>query len=107
MFEAFLNSKTDIDISEDTLTSSVFGVLQYNKEDFSTLLYKCNKKSEDKNSFEIKSIEFWPSFSSVGTTNKKYVEPDLYIETQKYNIIIEAKMDDYLTPMEERNNSSF
>ena len=40
----------------------------------------------------ILSYAFWPHWDGKGTSNSKYVEPDLYIEFENLDVIIEAKV---------------
>jgi hypothetical protein len=44
---------------------------------------------------EIDSYEFWPKWDPTRTTNSNYVEPDLFIRFQQFDLIIEAKYSDY------------
>ncbi|MCU7550402.1 hypothetical protein OCK74_14875 [Chitinophagaceae bacterium LB-8] len=39
--------------------------------------------------------EFWPHWDSTGTENTNYTEPDLFIRFEAFDLIIEAKRDDY------------
>jgi hypothetical protein len=78
---------------EDALTSSVFERLMYLPQElistiFTAALYQDIPKLD---LTKIKSIEFWPKWSAIETTNASYVEPDIYIRTQDHDIIIEAK----------------
>jgi hypothetical protein len=41
------------------------------------------------------SYKFWPHWDSEGTNNSSYVEPDLFIEFEEFNVIIEAKYGTY------------
>lgn len=43
----------------------------------------------------VKEFHFWDRFDAVETTNAKQVEPDVWVETEIYDIIIEAKRSDY------------
>ncbi|MBQ4478941.1 MAG: hypothetical protein II945_10115 [Bacteroidales bacterium] len=43
---------------------------------------------------KILSFNFWEHTSAENTTNKRLVEPDVWIETEKRDVIIEAKMRD-------------
>ena len=116
MLQALLHSKLKASFenpsfspSEDTLTSSVFGILQYLPDD--TLWQIVRNSCGQGNQFlpetigEIERIDFWPQYSDVeGTTNRSYVEPDVLLVTEKYYVIIEAKKYDgggqYLTQWE-------
>ena len=41
------------------------------------------------------SYEFWPHWDRTGTDNTNYVEPDLFLEFELFDVIIEAKYGDY------------
>lgn len=81
--------------SEDSLTSSVVGTLLYLPH---TILWTILNKAVGDSIISIKEpIEdfvFWPSWNSKYTKNKKIIEPDVFIQTPKYHIIIEAKKAD-------------
>lgn len=113
MLQALLHSKLKASFenpsfspSEDTLTSSVFGILQYLPDDTLWQIVR-NSCGEGKQFLpetigEIEYIDFWPQYGDVeGTTNRSYVEPDVLLVTEKYYVIIEAKKYDgggqYLT----------
>lgn len=113
MLQALLHSKLKASFdnpsfrpSEDTLTSSVFGILQYLPDDTLWQIVR-NSCGEGKQFLpetigEIEYIDFWPKYRDVeGTTNRSYVEPDVLLVTKKYYVIIEAKKFDgggqYLT----------
>lgn len=81
--------------SEDSLTSSVVGTLLYLPH---TILWTILNQAVG---YSIMSIEeaiedfvFWPSWSSEYTDNTNFVEPDVFIQTPNYHIIIEAKRAD-------------
>lgn len=81
--------------SEDSLTSSVVGTLLYLPH---TILWTILNQAIG---YSIMSIEepiedfiFWPSWSSEYTDNTNFVEPDVFIQTSNYHIIIEAKKAD-------------
>lgn len=86
---------------EDTLTSSVVGLLQYLPDDlfWSVLSGSCGASAETlpKSVGAIMSVHFWERLSAEGTHNSKIVEPDVWIETDMYDIIIEAKKTDSST----------
>lgn len=81
--------------SEDSLTSSVIGTLLHLPQSkLWTILnnavgYRIISIDEP-----IEHFTFWPSWSPKYTNNKNSVEPDLFIETPNYHIIIEAKRAD-------------
>lgn len=80
--------------SEDSLTSSVIGLLLYLPDDvfWQLLRGSCGIQSTLPESIgEILSVNFWEKMEADGKHNSNYVEPDVWIECQDYDIIIEAK----------------
>lgn len=80
--------------SEDSLTSSVIGLMQYLPDDLFWQLLRdsCGKVSElPKNVGKILAVNFWERMLPDGICNSSSVEPDVWIECEMYNIIIEAK----------------
>ena len=107
MLQALLNHKlkeafrdSDFEPSEDSKTSSVFGLLQYLPAQtmWSLLRQGCGNNSSliKKNPGELKDIKFWPRWSANGDEilNSRYVEPDVFFEFENFNLIVEAKKDD-------------
>lgn len=104
MLQALLNNKLKDSFkdpyfrpSEDTLTSSVIGLMQYlpNEVIWKLLSQACGMKSNlTLNLGNIISFHFWARWNALGTSNSNFVEPDVWIETDKYDIIIEAKKHD-------------
>ena len=94
--EAFRDSY--FEPSEDSKTSSVFGLLQYLPAQimWNLLRQSCGNKSLLKeNSGELQDIQFWARWSAEGDeiSNSSYVEPD-FCEFDNFNLIVEAKKDD-------------
>jgi hypothetical protein len=79
--------------NEDALTSSVFERLMYLPQELISCIFTAALYQEVPNLdlTKIESIEFWPRWSAVNTSNKHFVEPDIFIRTQNQDIIIEAK----------------
>ena len=82
--------------SEDTLTSSVFGLLQYLPDEalWKVVRNSCGEGKENlpETIGKIEYIDFWPQYRGVeGTTNSRFVEPDVLLATERYYVIIEAK----------------
>lgn len=81
--------------SEDSLTSSVVGTLLYLPH---TILWTIFNRAFGQNTITIdepiEDFVFWPSWNSEYTDNTNFVEPDVFIQTPKYHIIIEAKKTD-------------
>lgn len=83
--------------NEDSLSSSVFGLLLYLPVE--TLLKLINKACYQPTKFPISSkivsYEFWPHWDNTGTENGLYVEPDIFIRFDTFDLIIEAKRYDF------------
>ncbi|MBQ9310141.1 MAG: hypothetical protein IJ222_04675 [Bacteroidales bacterium] len=83
---------------EDTLTSSVVGLLQYLPDAlfWKVLRGSCGASlaSLPEDVGPIQGVHFWERMDATGTYNSQSVEPDVWIETDLYNIIIEAKRSD-------------
>ena len=105
MLQAILHNKFGKAISdgtfkciEDTLTSSVIGLMQYLPEDIFWKLLKsaCGNSTVDlpDSIGAIQNFHFWERFDATDTKNKVAVEPDVWIETDTYDIIVEAKRSD-------------
>jgi hypothetical protein len=93
MISSVQYGKASINFCEDTLTSSVFDCLLMLPD---KLFWEILKKSCLKNNLpeKIKAIEdydYWPKWNSENTTREKYVEPDLFIRFDNFDLIIEAK----------------
>lgn len=88
--------------SEDSLTSSVVGLLLYLPEDcFWQLLRKaCYGTEMPEHCGPVVEFEFWPKWSARNTTNSTYIEPDVFIRFKKFDLIIEAKRWDDRQQME-------
>jgi hypothetical protein len=94
MLSAVRYGQINIEMKEDTLTSSVFDGL------FSlpnNLFWKIIKESCYKNSLpdsitSIKEYDYWPHWNPKGTKDRKnYIEPDLFIRFDNFDLIIESK----------------
>jgi hypothetical protein len=80
--------------SEDALTSSIIGLLQYlPDETFWQILYEASGHTlpEFSDAGAIENISFWEEMSAKGTTNQRSVEPDVWLELERIHLIIEAK----------------
>lgn len=100
MLQAFFKGKLVIQDNrvkhnEDLKTSSSIGLLQYLPDD---LFWKIMRNScigfNTKDFGKIESFNFWAHTDATHTTNDQLVEPDVWIETEKYDVIIEAKIGD-------------
>lgn len=94
MINAILNNKIDIDRREDALTSTVFGHLFLLPNEILWKIIGNEAMQKSVNPNEVYQIEFWPHWNPEGTGNSKYVEPDVFIETEDFNVIVEAKRGD-------------
>lgn len=83
---------------EDTLTSSVIGLLQYLPDElfWKILRESCgaSKETLPEDVGNIMGVHFWERMDAEGTYNSQSVEPDVWIETNLYDVIIEAKRSD-------------
>lgn len=83
--------------SEDSLTSSTIGLLQYlSGTQFWEILRESCGESQMLPKFvgELNDIYFWKRFLPDLEFNVSHVEPDVYCEFDKMNLIIEAKKGD-------------
>lgn len=105
MLQAIINNKFDKAISEnkfhgneDTKTSSVFGLMQYLPDNLFWIILRgaCGLSTKDlpNKIGKVLDYHFWEHFDPTGTTNTNHVEPDVWIESERYDIIIEAKRSD-------------
>lgn len=83
--------------SEDSLTSTIFGTLLYlPRELFWRILhnatYHCTLPNIEN---KIESIEYWPHWKANNSHNSNYIEPDIFIRTINFDLIIEAKRNDF------------
>jgi hypothetical protein len=79
--------------NEDALTAAIFERLMYlPKELFQHIFQEALfDKSVKIDLNQMESISYWPNWNPEETYNKNYVEPDVFIQTAKQNIIVEAK----------------
>lgn len=88
--------KNKLGVKEDIFSSSFFGLLFYLPIELSWDIIKNSCYSGDKlpkYSGQVKNIEYWPHWSSSDTENSKYVEPDIFVEFDDFDLIIEVKRD--------------
>lgn len=82
------------DTYEDPKTSDVFENLMLLPDNVFWYILKqsCfNNEDMPKYSGKLLSYDFWPHWDPTGTNNSNYVEPDLYLEFEEFDVIIEAK----------------
>lgn len=82
------------DTNEDPLTSSVFENLMLLPDDtfWHILRISCySNNGMPRTAGRLIDYEFWPHWSAKGTTNNSYVEPDVFLRFELFDVIIEAK----------------
>ena len=86
-------NKGGLKVCEDSLTSTVYDLLKYlPTETFWSILKKSlYHQGLPRISGEIQEYVYWPKWNSDGTGNARYVEPDLFIRFEEFDLIIEAK----------------
>jgi len=85
------------DTNEDPKTSAVFENLMLLPDNvFWTVLRQSFFSGEKlpQESGMLISYEFWPHWDNKGTTNTNYVEPDVFLRFQNFDVIVEAKYGD-------------
>ena len=111
MLQAIINSKAGRNFqdaadwhslfaaSEDSLTSCVFGHLFYLPAPVLWALLEGAahglKLPVATEAPVVTSYEFWPHWHAALTRNTYYVEPDVFVRTATFDLIIEAKRYDY------------
>lgn len=83
---------------EDPKTSSVFeNLLLLPDNEFWTILRSACQNSGNLPTDVglLKEYEFWPKWDPAGTSNPKYVEPDVFLRFKELDVIIEAKVGDF------------
>ncbi len=83
------NENCYLKTNEDSLTASFFGLLFYFPKNLVSSFFE--KILEEQNLGNILYYEFWPHWSAEGTTNKRDVEPDLFIRFENLDLIVEVK----------------
>lgn len=97
MLQAFFKGKLVIQDNrvkhnEDLKTSSSIGLLQYLPDDVFWNIMRNGCIGFPAIDFgKITSFIFWAHNDPTGTRNTDYVEPDVWIETENYDVIIEVK----------------
>lgn len=80
--------------SEDSLTSSIFERLFYLPEKIFWTILRESVNQKDvftPISEKIQEYEFWPHWKASESTNSHFVEPDVFISTEEFDLIVEAK----------------
>jgi len=80
--------------SEDSLTSTIFeNLLHLPIELFWQILNNSCYHNEGlvKGNPKIIEVQFWPKWKATDSTNCRFIEPDVFIRTIDFDLIIEAK----------------
>ena len=82
--------------SEDSLTSTIFGTLRYLPQElfWQVLLNSCYDCPISNKQNKIDSIEYWVHWNASNSTNVSFIEPDIFIRTLEFDLIVEAKRHD-------------
>lgn len=85
--------KSNLKICEDSLTAAIFDGLKYLP---TAIFYRILKNAlyQDKlpvDSGELLEISFWEKWNAYQTYNSNFVEPDLLLQFEHFDVIIEAK----------------
>ncbi len=96
MISYFNNGNGKLNICEDSLTASVFDLLKYLPTDLFWYILKQALHQDHLPSYcgEVLELQYWAKWNAQGkykTRNKLYVEPDLFIRFNNFDLIIEAK----------------
>jgi hypothetical protein len=93
MISSIQHRKANVSLKEDTLTSSVFDFLLLLPDNLFWEIIKksCYQNNLPRNIKLIESYDFWPRWYPENTAREKYVEPDLFIRFDNFDLIIEAK----------------
>lgn len=82
------------DTYEDPKTSSVFEIMLMLPDDLFWWVLRTACLDNDnlpQVAGSIVDYQFWPHWDPTGTTNNTFVEPDVFIRFQSFDLIIEAK----------------
>lgn len=81
---------------EDSLTWAIFSRLFYLPVEiaWAILHQACDPHLQERVPGNIKRIEFWPKWNPEGTENKRFVEPDILIQFEYLDLLVEAKRRD-------------
>lgn len=79
--------------SEDSLTSTIFGTMRYLPAELfwhiiqEASYNKCLPMARHK----VEEFHFWPHWKKEATMQGVFVEPDIFIRTKSFDLIVEAK----------------
>jgi len=78
---------------EDSLTAAVFSNLLHLPEDefWSVVRNACYSPELPVDAGELVEVEYWPKWAAADSGNANYVEPDLFLRFEQFDLIVEAK----------------
>ncbi len=85
------------DTNEDPKTSAIFENLMLLPDNVFWHLFRRSCFDSNKlpiHSGKLLSYNFWPHWDKTGTNNTNFIEPDLFLQFEEFNVIIEAKYGD-------------
>lgn len=95
MISSFYHRKSKFDRKEDSLTATIFDLLKYLPSEifWNILRNSLYHQKLPKYAGEIQSISFWEKWSvkDKDELNSNYIEPDVFIRFEDFDLIIEAK----------------
>ncbi|WP_378105814.1 hypothetical protein [Chryseobacterium sp. sg2396] len=92
MISHFYQRKGKLEAKEDSLTSLTFDGLKYLPDElFWSILNSSLVTGGLPKVTTIDEIFFWQHWSAEGTSNINFIEPDVFIRTERFDVIIEAK----------------
>lgn len=94
MLHAIYQGQTKANKNEDRFTSSIFQLLAYLPSDLLFEVFRKHLQDSELtiDSLKERSFEYWPKWDPEGIAeNSKYVEPDLFIQLNNLDIIVETK----------------
>lgn len=96
MISYFYEGKGSLSCCEDSLTSLLFDLMKYLPDDiFWKILNNSLEGQKLPNIYgEILEISFWEKWDPEKTTNSNFVEPDVFIRTSEFDVLVEAKKSD-------------
>jgi hypothetical protein len=96
MISFFHRRKGKLGTCEDSLTAVVFDTLKYLPTEmfWSILKRSLYYDKLPSASGDLLSISFWDKWKAEDTTNSNFVEPDVFLRFNEFDVIIEAKRRD-------------
>lgn len=93
MISYFHRGKGTLNACEDSLTATVFDTLKYLPTELFWHILKHSQYYDKLPKYpgEIESISYWDNWNSKGTKNTRYVQPDVFIRFEEFDLILEAK----------------